>query len=233
MKVSILIPCFNERDTIREIIARVLSANVPDKEIIIIDDGSTDGTREILQKEFTPSVARIIYHERNMGKGAALRSGIPAAAGDIIIIQDADLEYDPGDYPLLIGPVAQDGADVVYSSRFPVRGAAMTLHRAANKLLTCLSNMFTGLDLSDIESGYKAFRRELLQSIELRENGFGFDPEITAKISRTGCRICEVKVSYSPRTYREGKKIGWKDGLRAIYCIVKYQTSPDAQVDSL
>ena len=225
MKVSILIPCYNEKDTILEIIGRVCSASVPEKEIIVIDDGSIDGTRQILQQKITPLVDKIIYHERNQGKGAAIRSGIPAAAGDIIIIQDADLEYDPEDYPALIGPVIRDMADVVFSSRFAGRGPqvpAKNLHRAANKLLTFLSNMFTGLNLSDMASGYKVFRREILQAIEIEENGFGFDPEITAKISRLGRRIHEVAVSYSPRTYREGKKIGWRDGLRAVYCILRY-----------
>lgn len=225
MKVSILIPCYNEKDTIREIIERVRSANVPDKEIIVIDDGSVDGTRQILQQEITPLVDKIIYHERNQGKGAAIRSGIPAATGDIIIIQDADLEYDPKDYPALIGPVVRDTADVVFSSRFAEQGPqvpAKNLHRAANKFLTFLSNMFTGLNLSDMASGYKMFRREILQAIEIEEDGFGFDPEITAKISGMGCRIREVAVSYHPRTYREGKKIGWRDGLQAVYCILRY-----------
>ncbi len=224
MKLSIIVPCYNEENTILQIIEAIQKSPYPDKEIIVVDDGSTDGTREKL-KIADRHVARIIYQPVNQGKGAALRAGIMEATGDIVIIQDADLEYDPNEYPKLVRPILEGKADVVYGSRFmggePHR-VVYFWHRVGNGLITLLSNMFTNLNLTDIETCYKAFRREIIQSIAIEENRFGFEPEITAKIARKGVRIYEVGISYSGRTYQEGKKIDWKDGLRALYCIVKY-----------
>ena len=223
--LTVIIPCYNERDTIAGIVEAVKRSPVPDKEIIIVDDHSTDGTRDILKNAIAPRVSRIIYHERNQGKGAALRTGIAAATGDIVIIQDADLEYDPQEYPLLIEPILAEKADVVYGSRFmggrPHR-VIYYWHSMGNWFLTTLSNMFTNINLTDMETCYKAFRREVVQSIRIEEDRFGFEPEITAKIAKKKCRVHEVGISYYGRTYTEGKKIGWKDGLRAIYCILKY-----------
>jgi len=223
--LTVIIPCYNERDTIAGIVEAVKRSPVPDKEIIIVDDHSTDGTRDILKNAIAPRVSRIIYHERNQGKGAALRTGIAAATGDIVIIQDADLEYDPQEYPLLIEPILAEKADVVYGSRFmggrPHR-VIYYWHSMGNWFLTTLSNMFTNINLTDMETCYKAFRREVVQSIRIEEDRFGFEPEITAKIAKKKCRVYEVGISYYGRTYTEGKKIGWKDGFRAIYCILKY-----------
>jgi glycosyltransferase involved in cell wall biosynthesis len=225
MKLSVVIPCYNEAATIEKVIDAVLGAPFPDKEIIVVDDCSTDGSREILRERIAPKVSRIIYQPVNQGKGAALRAGIAAATGDIVIIQDADLEYDPQEYPKVIGPILEGKADVVYGSRFigsdPHR-VVYFWHRVGNGFLTLLSNMFTNLNLTDMETCYKAFRREIIQSIEIEENRFGFEPEITAKIARKGVRIYEVGISYHGRTYGEGKKINWKDGVRALYCILKY-----------
>lgn len=225
MKLSVIIPCYNEKSTIREIVQAVQAAPVAKKEIIVVDDCSTDGTREILHSEIVPLVDRIIFHETNAGKGAALRTGIREATGDIIIVQDADLEYDPQEYPVIMEPIIQGKADVVYGSRFMGGQPHRVLffwHYVGNKFLTLLSNMFTDLNLTDMETGYKAFRREIINAIRIEENRFGFEPEITAKLAKTGCRFYEVGISYHGRSYAEGKKIGWKDGFRAIYCILKY-----------
>ena len=225
LTLSIIIPCYNERDTIESIITAVISSPVHDKEIIVVDDCSTDGTLDILASKIAPRVDKIIYHDRNQGKGAALRTGIAAATGDVVIIQDADLEYDPQEYPLLLGPFIHGNADVVFGSRFmggkPHR-VVYYWHSLGNRVLTTLSNMFTNINLTDMETCYKVFRREIIQSITIEESRFGFEPEITAKVAKMGCRIYEVGISYYGRTYAEGKKIGWKDGFRAIYCIVKY-----------
>lgn len=227
MRLSVVIPCYNEIHTIESIVDAVNGSPHPEKEIIIVDDCSTDGTREKLKTEIEPSgrVARVIYHEHNQGKGAALRTGIQAATGDLVIIQDADLEYDPNEYPKLIAPIKDGKADVVFGSRFSGGEAHRVLyywHRLGNSFLTLLSNMFTDLDLTDMETCYKLFRREIIQQITLEENRFGFEPEITAKVAKLNCRIYEVGISYYGRTYAEGKKINWKDGVRALYCIVKY-----------
>ena len=225
MKLSVVIPCYNEADTIRRIVEHVRAAPVPDQEIIVVDDGSTDGTPEVLRQEVAPLVDRIIYHEVNRGKGAALRTGFAVATGDIVLVQDADLEYDPQEYPKLIKPIVDGQADVVFGSRFMGGGAHRVVyfwHMVGNKFLTLLSNMFTGINLTDMETCYKVFRREVLQKITIEENRFGFEPEITAKVARLGCVIYEVGISYYGRTYREGKKIGWHDGFRALYAIVKY-----------
>ncbi len=223
--VSIVIPCYNERKTIHAILAAVRAAPVVRKEIIIVDDCSADGTRDLLRAEIDGKLARVIFHEVNQGKGAALRTGFAAATGDIVIIQDADLEYDPNEYPKLLAPIFAGRADVVFGSRFMGSDAHRVVyfwHMVGNRFLTLLSNMMTNINLTDMETCYKVMRREVLQKITLRENRFGFEPEITAKLARTGCTIYEVGVSYYGRTYAEGKKIGWRDGFRAIYAILKY-----------
>jgi glycosyltransferase involved in cell wall biosynthesis len=227
MKLSVVIPCYNELNTIDSIVDAVNASPYPSKEIIIVDDCSRDGTREKLKNEIEPSgrVSKVVYHQVNQGKGAALRTGIQAATGDIVIIQDADLEYDPNEYLRLVAPILRDKADVVFGSRFKGSDAHRVLyfwHRVGNGLLTTLSNMFTDLNLSDMETCYKVFRREIIQGITIEEDRFGFEPEITAKVAKLRCRIYEVGISYYGRTYEEGKKIGWKDGLGALYCIVKY-----------
>ena len=214
-------------NTIDAIIDAVNNAPYKDKEIIIVDDCSSDGTREKLINviESSDRVSKVIYHDVNQGKGAALRSGIQAATGDLVIIQDADLEYDPNEYPRLIEPILNNKADVVFGSRFLGGDAHRVLyfwHRVGNGFLTLLSNMFTNLNLTDMETCYKVFRREIIQGIVIEESRFGFEPEITAKVSKLKCRIYEVGISYYGRTYDDGKKIGWRDGVRAIYCIFKY-----------
>jgi glycosyltransferase involved in cell wall biosynthesis len=226
MKLSIIIPCYNERATIRQIVDAVRNADVEaEKEIIVIDDCSKDGTRDILRADIAPLVAKILYHEVNQGKGAALRTGFQAATGDIVIIQDADLEYDPADYPKLIRPIVQGRADVVFGSRFMGADAHRVVyfwHMVGNRVLTLMSNMLTDLNLTDMETCYKVFKREVLRKITLEENRFGFEPEITAKVAKLNCVIYEVGISYHGRTYAEGKKIGMKDGFRALYAILRY-----------
>ena len=225
MKVSIVIPCFNEANTIEYLVQAVLSAPLTNREIIIVDDYSTDSTREILRTKIDGLVDKIIYHESNQGKGAALRTGFSNVTGDVVIIQDADLEYNPQEYPELLKPILDGKADVVYGSRFNGGQAHRVIyfwHYKGNQFLTLLSNMFTNLNLTDMETCYKVFRIDILKKIKIQENRFGFEPEITAKIAQLGCRIYEVGISYSGRTYDEGKKNSWKNGLRAIWCILKY-----------
>jgi glycosyltransferase involved in cell wall biosynthesis len=231
MKLSVVMPIYNERATLRRAVEGVLSANPGlEIELLCVDDGSTDTSREILEaleREYSPAL-RALWQTRNMGKGAALHRGIREATGDFIIIQDADLEYDPAEYPLLLSPLMQDKADVVYGSRFMGGRPHRVLyfwHSVGNRLLTLLSNALTDLNLTDMETCYKAFRREVLQAIPLEEERFGFEPEITVKIAKRRLRVYEVGISYSGRTYEEGKKIGWKDGVRAVWCLLKYSIS--------
>ena len=225
MKVSIIIPCYNEQSTIKEIINKINSQSNIVKEIIVIDDFSNDKTREILEKDLKNNIHKIILNERNYGKGYSIKKGIESASGDCIIIQDADLEYDPTDYKKLLDPIINDVADVVYGSRFIGTSERRVLyfwHTIGNKLLTLLSNIFSNLNLTDMEVGYKVFKSNVLKDINLVENRFGFEPEVTAKIAKKNIRIYEVGISYFGRKYSEGKKITWKDGLSAIRCIVKY-----------
>ena len=229
MKLSVIIPCFNEARTIEKLIDSVLATGVGELEVIVVDDGSTDGTREILRQRVAPRVAHCLFQERNRGKGAALRVGIAHASGDYVVVQDADLEYNPAEYALLLQPLLAGKADVVFGSRFlggKEHRVVYFWHYVGNKFLTLFSNMLTNVNLSDMEAGYKMFRREVIQSLEIEEDRFGFEPEITAKVARGGWSLYEVGISYSGRTYEEGKKIGWKDGARALYVIVKYNLFP-------
>lgn len=225
MKLSIIIPVFNERSTLEEIVRRVKASPVAEMEIIIVDDFSTDGTRDLLKSTLEAQVDRVVYQDRNYGKGWALKAGFAEATGDIVVVQDADLEYDPNEYPKLIAPIEADLADVVYGSRFIGGGPHRVVyfwHYVGNRFLTLLSNMLTNINLTDMETCYKAFRREIIQSIDIEEKRFGFEPEITAKVARKRVRIYEIGISYFGRTYEEGKKIGWRDGMRALWCILKY-----------
>ena len=222
-RLSILMPAYNEKATLKEAIDSALDSPY-NKEIIVVDDGSTDGTWEILQNFNHPDVVKV-FHKKNFGKGRAIRSGLSRASGDIILIQDADLEYDPADYPNLLGPILIGKADVVYGSRFAGHGAHRVLyfwHYIGNKFLTLLSNVFTNLNLTDMECCYKAFTRAAVADIDLKEDRFGFEPEITAKMAKKRLRIYEVPISYYGRSYEEGKKINWKDGLWALWCVIKY-----------
>ena len=222
--LSVIVPCFNEINTLHKVIDNIQNSPVDNKEIIIVDDFSNDGSREFLKKVNSQNI-KTIFHYKNLGKGAALYSGIAIAKGEIVIIQDADLEYDPNEFPKIISPIIDGKADVVYGSRFkggqPHR-VVYFWHRVGNGFLTLLSNIFTDINLSDMETCHKAFKREIIQNIKIEENRFGFEPEITAKISKLNCRIFEVGISYYGRTYKEGKKIGWRDGVQAIWCILKY-----------
>ncbi len=244
MRLSLIIPVYNERATLRELVRRVVDVEL-DKELILVDDGSTDGSRELLAELEQRGIeawlppggpprgrndVQVIYQPRNRGKGAALREGFRAATGDLVVVQDADLEYDPRDLPRLVQPIVDGDADVVYGSRFigTPRRALYFWHGVVNKGLTLLSNMVTDLNLTDMETCYKVFPRAIIQSIELEEDRFGIEPELTAKLARRRLRVYEVPIGYRGRTYEEGKKIGWKDGVRAIWCIGKYGLWPDA-----
>ena len=225
MKVSIIIPCYNEYKTIDQIVNKILSQNKIEKEIIIIDDCSTDGTKEILQKNINSKVDKIIYNKKNFGKGFCIKKGVEISTGQIVLIQDADLEYDPSDYNKILKPIFEGNADVVYGSRFVGSEEKRVLfywHSVGNYLLTTLSNIFSNLNLTDMENCYKAFKSDLIKSINLEEERFGFEPEITAKIAKKKIRIFEVGIKYFGRTYSEGKKITWRDGFSALRCIIKY-----------
>lgn len=233
MKLSVVVPVFNEAETVEELLRRVQSVRFP-KEIVVVDDGSTDGTREILsrlndgmrQGAASGDDLKIVFQPYNRGKGAAVRAGLERVTGDVVIIQDADLEYDPEDYVKLLDPILTNKADVVYGTRFAGGGPHRVLffwHSLGNHLLTLISNALTNLNLSDMEVGYKVFRSEVLKRIKLKSDGFGFEPEITMKVARQGCRIYEVPISYHGRTYAEGKKITWRDGIAALYCLIRYR----------
>jgi glycosyltransferase involved in cell wall biosynthesis len=238
--LSVLMPVYNERPLVRQVVERVLGAALPERmarELIVVDDGSTDGTSDEIRRlaQQYPDAVRAFFLEQNRGKGAALRRAIPEIQGAYAIVQDADLEYDPADYPALLEPMLAGRADVVYGSRFPARSMHRSLsfgQALGNWLLTHLSNLFTGLKLTDMETGYKAFRAEVLKATPLRSDGFGFEPEITAKIARRGCRVCEVPIHYAGRTHREGKKIAFRDGLAAVYTILKFGLVDDSRLPS-
>jgi glycosyltransferase involved in cell wall biosynthesis len=221
--LSVVMPCYNEKDTVDECVAAVLRSSWV-REVIIVDDGSTDGTRDILSR-FKDERVRVILQPKNGGKGSALRTGFATATSDFVIVQDADLEYDPSDYSKILGPLVAGKADVVFGSRFAGGEAHRVVyfwHMVGNKFLTLMSNMFTNLNLTDMETCYKCFRREVIQSIDLKENRFGIEPELTGKVAAGKWRVYEVGIAYDGRTYEDGKKIGWKDGVRALICIVKY-----------
>lgn len=225
MKVSVIIPCYNERNSLPKLLALVKEAPVKEKEIVLVDDASQDGTREMIKATLEKEVDQVVYHEKNMGKGAAIRSGLERVSGDIVIIQDADLEYDPMEYPKLIEPILTGKADVVFGSRFVGGGphrVHLFWHYIGNKMLTLFSNMFSNLNLTDVETGYKVFKTEVIKGIQLKEKRFGIDPEIAIKLGKTKCRVYEVGISYYGRSYGEGKKITWKDGLEAVWVILKY-----------
>lgn len=224
MKISLVIPVYNEEKYLSQILNKIIAVNIS-KEIIIVDDGSTDGTRKVIEDSLRKKVDKVIYHTFNQGKGAALRTGFQHATGDVVIIQDADLEYDPNEYSLLLQPILDGKADVVYGSRFTGHGPHRVLffwHYVGNKFITTLSNMVTNLNLTDVETGFKVFKRDILNRVTLTEDRFGFEIEITIKLARLKCRIYEVGISYWGRDYSEGKKITWRDGIRAVFCILKY-----------
>ncbi|MFO7986354.1 MAG: glycosyltransferase family 2 protein [Desulfatiglandaceae bacterium] len=229
MKLSIIIPCYNEKPHLAELLSRVKQSPVPKKEIILVDDGSDDGTDALIRDQLAHEVDKVVHHPQNMGKGAAIRSGLPHVTGDVVIIQDADLEYDPMVYPRLMAPIVEGKADVVYGSRFLGEGphrVHLFWHYVGNKWLTLFSNMFTNLNLTDMETCYKVFRSDIIKGIPIRQNRFGIEPELTARIAKKKCRVYEVGIPYYGRSYAEGKKIGWKDGLKAIYVILRYGLSP-------
>jgi len=225
MKLSILVPCFNEVQTLSQLLSKVRGSPVADKEIILIDDGSTDGTTDLIRSRLSSEVDKVVYHEKNRGKGAAIRTGLEQVTGDIVIVQDADLEYDPAEYPKLIAPILEEKADVVFGSRFVGEGphrVHLFWHYVGNRMLTLFSNVFSNLNLTDMETCFKAFRTEIIKGITLREDRFGIEPEVTIKVGKKKCRVYEVGISYHGRSYGEGKKITWKDGIRAVYVILKY-----------
>ena len=224
-KITILIPCFNESKTIEEVVFKIKQNEITDKEIIIVDDFSNDGSKEILKEKLSSKVDKIIYHEKNLGKGACIKTGLKHVTGEVVIIQDADLEYDPNEYKKLIKPILEFKADIVYGSRFVGSEGKRTLYfwnRVANYILTTFSNMCTNINLTDMETGFKCFRTSAIKSINLKENGFGFEPEVTAKLANKNFKFFEVGITYQGRTYEEGKKIRAVDGVKAIFCIIKY-----------